>query len=108
MSIVSLVIFGAAFTNILENRSARSPHVYIYSIITMAAQLPKGRPAGLPVDNLGKSYWLSEPSEILLGHRTTKDLPRVTDVLVIESGITDTFAAQFLKKESSPLKRGHA
>ncbi|KAL7795467.1 FAD dependent oxidoreductase [Trichoderma afarasin] len=69
----------------------------------MAARASTDRPAGLPVDNPSKSYWLSEPSEILLGHRTTKDLPQTADVLIIGSGITGAFAAHFLKEKAPNL-----
>ncbi|PNP59157.1 hypothetical protein THARTR1_01405 [Trichoderma harzianum] len=69
----------------------------------MAAQASKDRPAGLPVDEPSKSYWLSEPSEILLGHRTTKDLPQTADVLIVGSGITSAFAAHFLKGKAPNL-----
>ncbi|KAL6796534.1 FAD dependent oxidoreductase [Trichoderma sp. SZMC 28012] len=69
----------------------------------MAAQVPKDSPAGIPVDYPSKSYWLSEPSEVLLGHRTTKDLPHTSDVLIIGSGITGTFAAHFLKEKAPNL-----
>ncbi|UKZ68999.1 uncharacterized protein TrAtP1_010017 [Trichoderma atroviride] len=60
-------------------------------------------PAGLPVDNPSKSYWLSEPSEMLLGHRTTKDLPQTADVLIIGSGITGALAAHFVKEKAPNL-----
>ncbi|QYT04841.1 DAO domain-containing protein [Trichoderma simmonsii] len=61
------------------------------------------RPSGLPVGNPSKSYWLSEPSEVLLGHRTTKDLPQTADVLIIGSGITGAFAAHFLREKAPNL-----
>ncbi|KAL6826594.1 FAD dependent oxidoreductase domain-containing protein [Trichoderma camerunense] len=66
-------------------------------------QRNRAGPAGLPVDNPSKSYWLSEPSEILLGHRTTKDLPQTADILIIGSGITGAFAAHFLKQKAPNL-----
>ncbi|KAL6812591.1 FAD dependent oxidoreductase [Trichoderma sp. SZMC 28015] len=69
----------------------------------MAAQVSKDRPSGLPVDNPNKSYWLSEPSEVLLGHHTTNDLPQTTDVLIVGSGITGAFAAHFLKEKAPNL-----
>ncbi|KAL7917455.1 FAD dependent oxidoreductase [Trichoderma austrokoningii] len=69
----------------------------------MAAQASTDSPAGLPVDNPSKSYWLSEPSEILLGHRTTKDLPQAADVLIIGSGITGALAAHFVKERAPSL-----
>ncbi|KAL7910529.1 FAD dependent oxidoreductase [Trichoderma velutinum] len=69
----------------------------------MAAQASTDNPAGLSVDNPSKSYWLSEPSEILLGHRTTNDLPQAADILIIGSGITGAFAAQFFKGKAPDL-----
>ncbi|KAI1462658.1 FAD dependent oxidoreductase [Annulohypoxylon moriforme] len=61
------------------------------------AQLLKGQ-SGLPVDNPTKSYWHKEPSTRLLGHRTTKELPRSADVVIVGSGISGSFAAHFLKE----------
>ncbi|KAI2467539.1 FAD dependent oxidoreductase [Annulohypoxylon bovei var. microspora] len=61
------------------------------------AQLLKGQ-SGLPVDNPTKAYWHKEPSTKLLGHRTTKELPRSADVVIVGSGITGSFAAHFLKE----------
>ena len=52
--------------------------------------------SGLPVDNPTDSYWHTEPSEKLLGHRTTPKLPKFSDVVIIGSGITGAFAAHFL------------
>ncbi|KAF4464001.1 fad dependent oxidoreductase [Fusarium albosuccineum] len=43
-----------------------------------------------------KSYWHREPSEKLLGHRTTAELPATADVVVVGSGITGAFAAREL------------
>ncbi|KAI0111257.1 FAD dependent oxidoreductase [Nemania sp. FL0031] len=69
----------------------------------MAARVLANSPTGLPVDNPSKSYWLTEPSEILLGHRTTKDLPQATDVVIVGSGITGAFAAHCLKEKAPNL-----
>lgn len=69
----------------------------------MVAQGSTDSPAGLPVDNPSKSYWLTEQSEILLGHRTTKDLPQAADVVIVGSGITGTFAAHCLKEKAPNL-----
>ncbi|RYP81567.1 hypothetical protein DL770_005869 [Monosporascus sp. CRB-9-2] len=69
----------------------------------MAAQASTDSPAGLPVDNPSKSYWLTELSEILLGHRTTKDLPQAADVVIVGSGITGAFAAHCLKEKAPTL-----
>ncbi|RYO83326.1 hypothetical protein DL766_000065 [Monosporascus sp. MC13-8B] len=59
--------------------------------------------SGLPVDNPTESYWLKEPSEKLLGHRTTERLPRTADVVIVGSGITGAFAAHFLKERHPNL-----
>ncbi|RYO74114.1 hypothetical protein DL764_010970 [Monosporascus ibericus] len=59
--------------------------------------------SGLPVDNPTESYWLKEPSEKLLGHRTTEQLPRTADVVIVGSGITGAFAAHFLKEKNPNL-----
>ncbi|KAI1103158.1 FAD dependent oxidoreductase [Jackrogersella minutella] len=65
-------------------------------------QLLKGQ-SGLPVDNPTKSYWHKEPSAKLLGHRTTKELPRSADVVIVGSGLTGSFAAHFLKEQRPDL-----
>ncbi|KAI1390002.1 FAD dependent oxidoreductase [Hypoxylon trugodes] len=67
-----------------------------------AGQLLRGQ-SGLPVDNSTKSYWHKEPSGKLLGHRTTKELPRSADVVIVGSGITGSFAAHFLKEKKPDL-----
>ncbi|CAJ2502911.1 Uu.00g103050.m01.CDS01 [Anthostomella pinea] len=69
------------------------------------AQQPQLAPgqSGLPVDNPTKSYWHKEPSEKLLGHRTTEELPRLADVVIVGSGITGAFAAHFLKEKKPGL-----
>ena len=69
----------------------------------MAVRGSTDSPAGLPVDNPSKSYWLTEPSEILLGHRTTNDLPHTADVVIVGSGITGAFAAHCLKERDPNL-----
>ena len=64
----------------------------------MTKQLTPGHvQAGLPSPNPSKSYWLQDPSEILLGYRSTEALPDEADVVVVGSGITGAFAAHFLK-----------
>ncbi|KAF5022410.1 hypothetical protein F66182_5550 [Fusarium sp. NRRL 66182] len=54
--------------------------------------------AELPSVESTKSYWHIHPSEKLLGHRTTADLPTAADVVVVGSGITGAFAARELVK----------
>jgi hypothetical protein len=70
----------------------------------MTAQGSTDSPAGLPVDNPTTSYWHSEPSEILLGHRTTQDLPQTADIVIVGSGMTGAFAAHVLKEKGPNLK----
>jgi cysteine synthase len=69
----------------------------------MTEGLALEKPAGLPVDNPTQSYWHKEPSQKLLGHRTTEELPRSTDVVIVGSGITGAFAAHFLKEQKPDL-----
>ncbi|PVH92084.1 FAD dependent oxidoreductase [Periconia macrospinosa] len=57
--------------------------------------------SGLPVANPTNSYWLKEPSEKLLGHRTTTELPHKVDVVIVGSGITGAFAAHSLMEQKS-------
>lgn len=57
--------------------------------------------AGLPVPNSTRSYWHKDPSEKLLGHRTTPDLPAEADTIIVGTGMTGSFAARFLKDPSS-------
>jgi glutamate dehydrogenase/leucine dehydrogenase len=52
--------------------------------------------SGLPSPQSTSSFWHSEPSSKLLGHRTTPQLPAEADVVVVGSGITGTFAAREL------------
>lgn len=59
--------------------------------------------SGLPVDNPTESYWHKEPSQKLLGHRTTADLPSTADVVIVGSGITGASAAHTLKERRPEL-----
>ncbi|KAK3360250.1 FAD dependent oxidoreductase [Lasiosphaeria hispida] len=59
-------------------------------------QVEDGR-AGLPVPKPSSSFWLQDPSPILLGHRTTPELPETADIVIVGSGLTGSFAARFLK-----------
>lgn len=52
--------------------------------------------ASLPTRNSTSSYWHQDPSPVLLGHRTTPELPSETDVVVVGSGITGAFVAREL------------
>lgn len=72
----------------------------VSSIFTMtntskATQNGTGRQARPPSSNSTRSYWHRDPSDRLLGHRTT-ELPTTADVVIIGSGITGTFAAREL------------
>lgn len=62
-----------------------------------------GGQSGLPVDNPTESYWHKKPSEKLLGHRTTADLPSAADVVIVGSGITGASAAHTLKEHQPDL-----
>jgi hypothetical protein len=58
---------------------------------------PSGR-ASLPTPNSTKAFWHSEPSDILLGHRTTISLPTTADIVIIGSGMCGASAAFHLHK----------
>jgi len=59
---------------------------------------PSGQ-ANLPTANSTRSFWHSEPSKILIGHRTTAPLPTEADVVIIGSGISGSCAAHFLRED---------
>lgn len=54
--------------------------------------------AQLPSVESTNSYWHKEPSEKLLGYRSTAELPSTAEVVVVGSGITGTFTARELVK----------
>ena len=56
--------------------------------------------ASLPTEKSTASFWHSEPSEFLLGHRTTADIPEEADVVIIGSGITGSSIARFLREDA--------
>ena len=56
--------------------------------------------AGLPTSDSTASFWHTEPSEFLLGHRTTLDLPADADIVIVGSGITGASAARFLAEDA--------
>ncbi|CAM6100442.1 unnamed protein product [Calypogeia fissa] len=55
--------------------------------------------ATLPSTKSTVSFWHSQPSIRLIGHRTTEHLPQTADVVIIGSGITGAFAAHNLADE---------
>ena len=55
--------------------------------------------ASLPSKDSTASFWHSEPSKFLLGHRTTPKLPANADVVIVGSGITGASAARFLAED---------
>ena len=64
----------------------------------MTVPTPLQGQAELPSVESTRSYWHQQPSDKLLGHRTTEDLPATADVVVVGSGITGAFAARELVK----------
>ncbi|KAF2725385.1 DAO-domain-containing protein [Polychaeton citri CBS 116435] len=69
---------------------------------------PTNEPCGLPVEDSSSSFWHSQPSPLLTGHRSTRNLPATADVVIIGSGITGTSAAHHLltlgHDEAAPSK----
>ncbi|KAK0108169.1 hypothetical protein ONS95_002991 [Cadophora gregata] len=55
--------------------------------------------ASLPTPNSTKSFWHSQPSKILLGHRTTEALPTEADLVIVGSGLSGTSAAHFVRED---------
>ncbi|KAH7075283.1 FAD dependent oxidoreductase-like protein [Paraphoma chrysanthemicola] len=55
--------------------------------------------ASLPTATSTNSFWHSEPNEFLLGHRTTEELPKEADIVVVGTGITGTSVARFLSDD---------
>jgi len=71
-----------------------------FAISTMTFSKARPGQAGLPSNNPTQSFWHSQPSETLLGHRTTKTLPSEADFVIIGSGISGAFAAHFLQQDA--------
>lgn len=66
------------------------------------------KPASLPSENPSESFWHTQPSPLLLGHRTTRDLPTEADVVIIGSGITGASVAHhLLDHEEGVFVDGH-
>ncbi|KAL9103454.1 MAG: hypothetical protein Q9163_001517 [Psora crenata] len=67
--------------------------------------------ASLPTIDSTASFWHSEPSKVLLGHRTTPQLPTHADVVIIGSGITGASAVRYLSEDAraktSSVNGGH-
>jgi hypothetical protein len=55
--------------------------------------------ATLPTTNSTNSFWHSEPSKALLGHRTTDSLPSSADIVIIGSGISGASAAYHIRQQ---------
>ena len=55
--------------------------------------------AGLPTKRSTASFWHTEPSKVLLGHRTTSQVPTEADVVIVGSGITGASAARYLTED---------
>lgn len=66
--------------------------------MTIVYEQSPGR-AHLPSVESTTSFWHSEPSQFLLGHRTTPELPTLADVVIVGSGITAASAARFLGED---------
>ncbi|KAM0714808.1 hypothetical protein Q7P37_009272 [Cladosporium fusiforme] len=63
--------------------------------------LPRlGQPASLPTPKSTDSFWHTEPSPLLLGHRSTRDLPAKADIVVIGSGMSGSSIARHILKEN--------
>ena len=61
--------------------------------------------AHLPSEYSTASFWHSEPSHALLGHRTTSALPAIADVVIIGSGISGASVARYLFEDGRARHR---
>ncbi|KAF3934841.1 hypothetical protein ABW19_dt0201527 [Dactylella cylindrospora] len=50
----------------------------------------------LPSEESTSSFWLKQPDEFLLGHRTTPELPTEADIVIIGSGIAGAQTARYI------------
>ncbi|KAL3424103.1 FAD dependent oxidoreductase [Phlyctema vagabunda] len=57
--------------------------------------------SSLPTPDSTRSFWHTEPSKVLLGHRTTSSLPTTADLVIIGSGISGASAARYLREDES-------
>ena len=53
-------------------------------------------PCPLPTPTSTSSFWHSEPSALLTAHRSTRDLPKEADVVIVGSGMTGASVAHHL------------
>ncbi|KAK4923590.1 hypothetical protein LTR66_016508, partial [Elasticomyces elasticus] len=60
----------------------------------------------LPNANPTASFWHCQPSPLLMGHRSTRDLPETAGVVVIGSGITGASVAHYLLDENDRVDKG--
>ena len=56
--------------------------------------------SNLPSETSTTSFWHSEPSEFLLDHRTTPELPSYAEIVIVGSGITGASAARYLAEDA--------
>ena len=66
----------------------------------MAAHTDK--PCPLPSESPTKSFWHKDPSPLLLGHRSTRNIPVDADVVIVGSGITGASIAHYLLNKAPP------
>ncbi|KAF2770654.1 DAO-domain-containing protein [Teratosphaeria nubilosa] len=63
------------------------------------------KPAGLPSEESTQSFWHTQPSPLLTGHRSTRNLPESADAVIIGSGISGASIAHHLLTSNSPSYR---
>lgn len=59
----------------------------------------------LPVSNRIKSFWLTEPDRELQHARTTTELPKKADVVIIGSGLSGAMISHYLYKALTDVNK---
>ena len=68
-------------------------------LITYEDTEPGRRQTTLPSPHPTSSFRHNEPSSFLLQHRTTSELPKTADVVIVGAGISGAFAALKLSEK---------
>lgn len=95
MPIVHNLISGLAWSSISSSPSIGTQHSIQHAnnlkcsqVITMV----------IPITNPTKSFWIEEANSPLRNYRSTEDLPKETNIVIIGSGYTGATTAYWVNK----------